>query len=190
MKFKDCGCGCDGEKQRKKFMISFVSGVIFFIVANPETFMLVRKMLGKWVASESGCPTTLGLVLHSLVFLLVVWGIMSFKKEKLEGALTASDAKASAEASMMKMPSMPSTTPADKPMSLPPMEPMDQPMMDAPPYGSAPPPQKTGVISKIGSMLGGKDISGPTDSMAMAPLSGTSWRTCSCGDGSQVMIMK
>ena len=54
--FKDCGCGCNGEKQQEKFMISVISGLTFFIVANPETFRLVRRVLGPRIATPTGAP--------------------------------------------------------------------------------------------------------------------------------------
>lgn len=54
---------------------------VFFVVANPETFKCVRSLLGKWVASADGIPTTAGLLLHALVFVILahfmwrlVWG--------------------------------------------------------------------------------------------------------------------
>ena len=79
--FKDCGCGCNGRKQEEKLIISIISGLTFFIVANPETFRLVRRILGSWIATPTGCPSTLGLLVHTLVFILVVWGMMNIKKE-------------------------------------------------------------------------------------------------------------
>jgi len=45
--------------------------VLFYIVANPATFKLVRKALGSWVASAEGLPTSAGLLLHSAVYVLV-----------------------------------------------------------------------------------------------------------------------
>ena len=79
--FKDCGCGCNGQKQQEKFITSLVSGLTFFIIANPETFRLVRRVLGPRIATPNGCPSTLGLLVHSLVFILVVWGMMNIKKD-------------------------------------------------------------------------------------------------------------
>ena len=79
--FKDCGCGCNGRKQEEKLIVSIISGLVFFIVANPETFRLVRRVLGSWIATPTGCPSTLGLLVHTLVFILVVWGMMNIKKE-------------------------------------------------------------------------------------------------------------
>ena len=79
--FKDCGCGCNGKKQQDKFIISVISGLTFFIVANPETFRLVRRVLGPRISTPTGCPSTMGLVVHTLVFILVVWGMMNVKKD-------------------------------------------------------------------------------------------------------------
>ena len=79
--FKDCGCGCGGKKQEEKFIISVISGLTFFIVANPETFRLIRRVLGPRIATPTGCPSTMGLLVHTLVFILVVWGMMNIKKE-------------------------------------------------------------------------------------------------------------
>ena len=82
--FKDCGCGCNGKKQEEKFIISLISGLTFFIVANPETFRLVRRVLGPRIATPTGCPSTMGLLVLTLVFILVVWGMMNIKKERKE----------------------------------------------------------------------------------------------------------
>ena len=79
--FKDCGCGCNGQKQQEKFVISLISGLTFFIIANPETFRLVRRVLGPGIATPNGCPSTMGLLVHTLVFILVVWGMMNVKKD-------------------------------------------------------------------------------------------------------------
>ena len=80
--FKDCGCGCNGKKQEDKFVISLISGLTFFSVANPETFRLVRRVLGPRIATPTGCPSTMGLLVHTLVFILIVWGMMNIKKER------------------------------------------------------------------------------------------------------------
>ena len=81
--FKDCGCGCNGKKQEEKLIISVISGLTFFIVANPETFRIVRKVLGPRIATPTGCPSTMGLLVHTLVFILVVWGMMNLKRDKV-----------------------------------------------------------------------------------------------------------
>ena len=79
--FKDCGCGCNGQKQQEKFITSLISGLTFFIIANPETFRVVRRVLGPGIATPNGCPSTIGLLVHSIVFILVVWGMMNVKKD-------------------------------------------------------------------------------------------------------------
>ena len=34
--FKDCGCGCNGRKQEEKLITSIISGLTFFVIANPR----------------------------------------------------------------------------------------------------------------------------------------------------------
>jgi len=79
--FKDCGCGCNGKKQQDKLVISIISALTFFVIANPETFRIVRRVLGSRIATPTGCPSTLGLAVHSVVFMFVVWGMMNIPKE-------------------------------------------------------------------------------------------------------------
>jgi len=57
--------------------------LVFFVVANPETFKLVRKVAGSWVSSAEGVPTTAGLLLHALVYVIIahcVWKLVKGKK--------------------------------------------------------------------------------------------------------------
>mgnify|MGYP000473907313 CR=1 FL=1 len=59
----------------KKWMISLYSMILFFVIANPMTYRLVNNLLGGLVgkiADGKGCPTMLGLIVHSVVFLLIV----------------------------------------------------------------------------------------------------------------------
>ncbi len=79
--FKDCGCGCNGKKQQDKLVISIISALTFFVIANPETFRIVRRVLGSRIATPTGCPSTLGLAIHSVVFMLVVWGMMNINRK-------------------------------------------------------------------------------------------------------------
>jgi hypothetical protein len=59
-----------------------MSALVFFVVANPETFRVMRKVFGSWVSSPTGCPSTGGLALHTIVFMLVTWGMMNIKREE------------------------------------------------------------------------------------------------------------
>jgi hypothetical protein len=45
--------------------------IVFFLVANPETFKLTRSIAGGWVASTYGVPSNMGLLVHALVFVLL-----------------------------------------------------------------------------------------------------------------------
>jgi hypothetical protein len=45
--------------------------VLFYVVANPATFKIMRKALGTWVSSAEGLPTSAGLLLHSAVYVLL-----------------------------------------------------------------------------------------------------------------------
>jgi hypothetical protein len=66
-----------------KAKYSFYSALVFFLVANPETFKLTQRLLGGFIsmASESGCPTAYGFFIHSLLFFLILWGMMLFPRD-------------------------------------------------------------------------------------------------------------
>ena len=152
-------CKCE-KSQRDKLMISIISALVFFIVANPETFKLVRRLIGSWVATPTGCPSMTGLVLHAVVFMLVVWGMMNIKREKMEGEEVVVE-----EAMMMEeeAPTAPMPEPEPEP------EPVMEPVVQEPPT----------MMSKVLGM----DMD-----MADAMESGT-YKTCGCSDGSRVFIM-
>jgi arginine exporter protein ArgO len=59
----------------KKWQISLFSLALFILVVNPMTYKLTNRLLGGLVgrlADVNGSPTTLGLIVHSVVFLLLV----------------------------------------------------------------------------------------------------------------------
>jgi len=61
---------------------------VFFVIANPATFKLTRSLFGSWVAAADGLPTTAGLLLHALVFVIVahfVWRLVWGKKKSSYG---------------------------------------------------------------------------------------------------------
>jgi hypothetical protein len=50
---------------------ALVAGLIFFILSNPMTYKAVDSVVGGalgHIASSGGCPTTWGLVVHSVAF--------------------------------------------------------------------------------------------------------------------------
>jgi hypothetical protein len=73
----DCGCGCGGAKKSDlvKWKYSFYSALIFFIISNPELYKLTTKLFGRSIASD-GCARPVGLLLHSFVFMLIVFFLM------------------------------------------------------------------------------------------------------------------
>jgi len=66
-----------------KAKYSFYSTLVFFLVANPETFKLTQRVFGGFltVASAQGAPTPYGFFLHTFVFFLVLLGLMMFPKD-------------------------------------------------------------------------------------------------------------
>jgi hypothetical protein len=66
-----------------KAKYSFYSTLVFFLVANPETFKLTQRLLGGFIplASESGCPTAYGFFGHSILFFFILWGMMLFPRD-------------------------------------------------------------------------------------------------------------
>jgi hypothetical protein len=57
--------------------------LIFFLIANPETYKLLQKFVGHLVtvASEGGCPTPIGFFLHAALFFLVLWSFMLMPRD-------------------------------------------------------------------------------------------------------------
>jgi hypothetical protein len=59
-----------------KVKSALVAGLMFFILSHPVVYTSVDGLLGGLlgrIASPSGCPTTWGLILHSLVFATAVY---------------------------------------------------------------------------------------------------------------------
>ena len=67
-----------------KAKYSFYSALVFFLVANPETYKIMDSLLGRFLpatASPAGCPTPLGLFLHTLLFFAVMLALMMFPRD-------------------------------------------------------------------------------------------------------------
>ena len=61
-----------------KFKYSLYSTFIFFILSSSQMYKLTSRMLP---TSIDGCPTPFGLLVHSIVFLLALYGIMTLPKD-------------------------------------------------------------------------------------------------------------
>jgi hypothetical protein len=56
--------------------------LVFFLIANPETYRLIQKFIGHWVTvAVDGCPTPTGFFIHSGLFFAVLWGLMLFPRD-------------------------------------------------------------------------------------------------------------
>jgi hypothetical protein len=66
-----------------KAKYAFYSTLIFFLIANPETYKLSQQFLGNMftISNNSGFPTPLGFFFHSFLFFLVLLGIMLFPRD-------------------------------------------------------------------------------------------------------------
>lgn len=70
------------DSSYKKWQISIFSAFIFILVINPYTYIFTQKILGGLlgkIAETNGCPTTRGLVLHTIVYILLVRSSMDLK---------------------------------------------------------------------------------------------------------------
>lgn len=66
-----------------KAKYSFYSALVFFLVANPETFKVTQMALGNFVTiANGGCPTPSGLFVHTIVFFVALLGLMMFPHDK------------------------------------------------------------------------------------------------------------
>lgn len=65
----------------KKWKYTLITTVIFLLVANPYTYILVNRLIGNLVkiASPTGCPTLVGLIVHTIVFTFILRGVMDLK---------------------------------------------------------------------------------------------------------------
>jgi len=65
-----------------KWRFTFYTVIIFLLVINPYTYILVNRILGKIIGKIAdpitGCPTTLGFIIHTIVFTLILRYIMDF----------------------------------------------------------------------------------------------------------------
>lgn len=63
-----------------KFKYSLYSALAFFLVANPVTFRFVNSLIAG--VAVNGCPTAFGFMLHTVVFFVVLYGLMSLPKDQ------------------------------------------------------------------------------------------------------------
>jgi len=66
-----------------KAKYAFYSALVFFLIANPETFKVTQSLFGSIVTlANGGCPTPAGLFFHTAIFFFFLLGIMLFPRDK------------------------------------------------------------------------------------------------------------
>jgi hypothetical protein len=70
--------GFSGRDSTMKWKYTIWTTILFLLIANPYTFKMVHKLLGKvvYIANRDGCPTTSGLLVHAAVFALILRYLM------------------------------------------------------------------------------------------------------------------
>ena len=66
-----------------KINATIQSIILFVLVSLPFTYKITNRFLSGFLgklADPSGCPTPLGLFIHSIVFGCIVYGLMSIKQ--------------------------------------------------------------------------------------------------------------
>jgi hypothetical protein len=65
---------------RSKIRYAIISAIVFAIVSSPFLYRIVESLLGKiMTVAVDGCPTMLGLLLHSVVFALIIYTLMELE---------------------------------------------------------------------------------------------------------------
>lgn len=65
-----------------KWKYSFYSALLFFIISSPQIYKITHHILGKYVnIAKNGCPSAVGLVLHSVVYMVALFGLMKLPKD-------------------------------------------------------------------------------------------------------------
>lgn len=66
-----------------KAKYALYSALVFFVVANPETYRVTQSVFGRFfnIADLAGHPTPIGFFFHTFVFFLLLWGMMLFPRD-------------------------------------------------------------------------------------------------------------
>lgn len=62
-------------KLNQKQSATLQAMLVFYIISNPMMYRITDNLIGG-TTSLSGCPTTFGLILHTVVFGAIVWTLM------------------------------------------------------------------------------------------------------------------
>ena len=59
-----------------KIKHSLYGTLIFYLVSSPALYSVVGSILGNSIASTKGCPTLMGVLLHTVVYCAMLVGVM------------------------------------------------------------------------------------------------------------------
>jgi hypothetical protein len=77
-----------------KFKYSLYTTLLFFLLASPTSFRVSNRLFGGSVSSKGGCPTAVGFALHTFVFLIGLYGLMSLPHDEKMTPLAPADFEA------------------------------------------------------------------------------------------------
>lgn len=72
----------DDLSKSQKWLVSLIAGLLFIIIASPVLFKGVSYLtekLGLGSIANKGCPTSVGLIVHGVVFFLIIRLFMEIK---------------------------------------------------------------------------------------------------------------
>ena len=63
-----------------KWKYTLITTFIFLVISNPTTYVFVNNTIGKLinikVSNGTGCPTSVGMLIHAVIFTLILRVIM------------------------------------------------------------------------------------------------------------------
>lgn len=61
-----------------KVKYSFYSTLVFFLFANPETFLVMQQLFGRFMTfiTSTGTPTVTGVFVNTVLFFFTILGLM------------------------------------------------------------------------------------------------------------------
>lgn len=74
------------DKNQEKWVQAILLALLFAIISSPQVYKLVNMLtsrLGLEICDVDGCPSPVGLALHSVVFLLAARGLLEGDMKKL-----------------------------------------------------------------------------------------------------------
>ena len=77
-----------------RVIYSIQAALVFLVIASPFMYNLVQSILGRLVTvAKGGCPTMAGLLLHTVVYGLIVYGLMLLAPKKEEPVVVVGDSE-------------------------------------------------------------------------------------------------